>query len=520
MTEQTINGLDWLCDEPQPPAIPVHTRRWNILIVDDDPHVHEATELALKGFVFEDSGLNILHAYSKAECLDMLARAEDIALLFLDVVMESEYAGLEVVCYLREELANSTTRIILRTGQPGVAPEQQVIRDYDIDGYNNKTQMRQQDLEIALLTSLRSYRDVCRIQAHKATLERIVTAISSISRLEDLASFSDAILEQIRLTLSIDNVSIFLASRDKALGNDGAVQTRLLTIDQQGISFYEDGIDTLNADFQRIYTKTLASKDSFSNETYIAKYLRSKRGNDCVFCIHGEFYYNNEEVRLIKLFLVNVILAYEKILLARSLQHTQSLILSLLGSVTESRSNETAAHVIRVGLYSEKLALLSGCSDVYAGLLGQAAQLHDVGKVATPDHILNKPGALDQQEWQIMKLHAEEGWRILQGSDNPVLDLGAQVALDHHEHWNGQGYPGQKMGEAISLAGRIVAIADVFDALCSKRCYKPAWDMQKAKAEIIRGAGSHFDARLVKVFDTNFAQFAEIWRANPDGGKA
>ena len=216
------NDLDWLCDDTNDDdnTQPDDAGSWNILIVDDDPHVHEVTVLALKGFQFEDRGLNFIHAYSKAECQEALQKQDDIALILLDVVMETEHAGLEVVKYLRGELGNSVTRVILRTGQPGIAPERQVIREYDIDGYGNKAQMRQHDLEIALLTSLRSYRDVCRLQTHKATLEKIISAISSISRLGDLESFSNAILEHIQAILALDDLSIFLISRDEMLGSE------------------------------------------------------------------------------------------------------------------------------------------------------------------------------------------------------------------------------------------------------------------------------------------------------------
>jgi HD-GYP domain-containing protein (c-di-GMP phosphodiesterase class II) len=123
--------------------------------------------------------------------------------------------------------------------------------------------------------------------------------------------------------------------------------------------------------------------------------------------------------------------------------------------------------------------------------------MHDIGKVGIPDEILNKPGKLTPQEWEIMKTHAYVGYDILKGSDHEILQTAAIIALEHHEKWDGGGYPFNKRGHEISLHGRITAIADVFDALASERCYKKAWPMDKVLALFREEQGKHFDPHLV-----------------------
>ena len=142
--------------------------------------------------------------------------------------------------------------------------------------------------------------------------------------------------------------------------------------------------------------------------------------------------------------------------------------------------------------------------------------MHDVGKVGLPDKVLNKPGKLDNEEWQIMKGHSLKGWDILNGNPNSTFQMAANLALDHHERWDGNGYPNGKTAEEISVESRITALADVFDALCSVRCYKDSWSIDDAKTEIIRCCGTQFDPSLVEVFDTHFDQFRAILKTHPD----
>jgi len=175
-------------------------------------------------------------------------------------------------------------------------------------------------------------------------------------------------------------------------------------------------------------------------------------------------------------------------------------ILHRLGSAGEYRDNETGLHITRVCHYSRIIAQSIGLSEGEAELLYDAAALHDTGKIGIPDSILFKPGKLDNDEWNIMRTHSEIGYKIIGSHQNSLLKAAATVALTHHEHWDGFGYPQRLKGSDIPLFGRIVAIADVFDALTSERPYKKAWSVAEAVEEIVRCRESHFDPQLVDAF--------------------
>jgi len=196
--------------------------------------------------------------------------------------------------------------------------------------------------------------------------------------------------------------------------------------------------------------------------------------------------------------------------LNREVLNTQKEIVYAMGEIAETRSKETGDHVRRVAEYSELLALLTGIAPAEAELIKFASPMHDIGKVGIPDAILNKPGKLTSDEFTIMKTHAELGFNLLNHSDRPVLKTAAIIAYQHHEKWDGNGYPQQLAGEDIHIYGRITAIADVFDALGSARVYKEAWPLEKILALFKEQRGLHFDPTLVDLLLNNLPQFLTI----------
>jgi CHASE2 domain-containing sensor protein len=182
------------------------------------------------------------------------------------------------------------------------------------------------------------------------------------------------------------------------------------------------------------------------------------------------------------------------------LRETQLEIIHRLAGVTESRDEATGLHLERIGRLCERLGLALGMSPAEAETLRHASLLHDVGKVAVPDAILNKPGPLTDEEREVMRRHAAEGAAMLAGSRAPVMRMAEEIALTHHERWDGTGYPNGLAGEAIPLSGRICAVCDVFDALCSRRSYKEPWPLQDALDELANERGRHFDPAVVDAF--------------------
>ncbi|MBF0453406.1 MAG: two-component system response regulator [Magnetococcales bacterium] len=194
----------------------------------------------------------------------------------------------------------------------------------------------------------------------------------------------------------------------------------------------------------------------------------------------------------------------------QELEATRLEIIRRLGRAAEYKDNETGLHVIRMSHYSKIVALKSGMAEDQAELLLNAAPMHDIGKIGTPDSILLKPGKLSNEEWEIMRQHPGIGAGIIGRHESPLLSMARVVALTHHEKWNGGGYPRGLEGDKIPIEGRIVAIADVFDALTTARPYKPEWPVEKALEMIKSEAGTHFDPTLVTVFLTCIDEMLEV----------
>lgn len=202
---------------------------------------------------------------------------------------------------------------------------------------------------------------------------------------------------------------------------------------------------------------------------------------------------------------------------------TQREVITTLGEVVESRSHETANHTRRVGAMCYELARLAGLPEDEASLVRMASPMHDVGKIGIPDSILNKPGKLTDEEYTVMKGHAEIGYGILRGSERPLLKAAAVIAREHHERWDGKGYPRRLRGREIHVFGRIVAIIDVFDAIFCDRVYRPALPLNRVLSIISEERGNHFEPRLVDLFLQNLDLFLNIMdqlRDEPSADKA
>lgn len=202
--------------------------------------------------------------------------------------------------------------------------------------------------------------------------------------------------------------------------------------------------------------------------------------------------------------------AGELLAINRELGSTQREIMLTLSEIVEFRSKETASHVARVGEYARRLSLLCGRDQAEADLIGDAAPMHDIGKISIPDNVLNKSSELDTEEMAIIQSHTIVGYRLLSKSERPLIQLAAVIALEHHERWGGGGYPAGKKGESISFAGRVVCLCDVFDALAFERPYKAPWAHERILEYILDQRGSMFEPRLVDAFLSHMDDFLRI----------
>lgn len=200
----------------------------------------------------------------------------------------------------------------------------------------------------------------------------------------------------------------------------------------------------------------------------------------------------------------------EIITLHQEIEKTQQEIIFRMGEIGESRNKETGNHVRRVAEYSRLLALKLGLDEKEANLIAHASPMHDIGKVGIPDAVLLKPGPLNDEEWKIMRLHSAIGHKVLDGSQRELLKAAAIIAKEHHEKYNGTGYPDGLVGDEIHIYARIIAVADVFDALGSNRVYKKAWSLEKIITLFEEEKGRHFDPLLIELFLNNLDEFLEI----------
>jgi len=220
--------------------------------------------------------------------------------------------------------------------------------------------------------------------------------------------------------------------------------------------------------------------------------------------------FEESDVKFLKLASTYAGEAIETTKLNEEIEETQRDIIFALAEAGETRSKETGNHVKRVSEYCKLLAIESGMGKKEAELVKLAAPMHDIGKIAIPDAILLKPGRLDPEEFATMQKHAEYGYAILKGSERPILAAAATVAREHHERYDGKGYPRGIKGEEIHIFGRLCAIADVFDALGSDRVYKKAWPIEKIVEEFKAQRGAQFDPRLIDAFLARLDGFLAI----------
>ena len=198
------------------------------------------------------------------------------------------------------------------------------------------------------------------------------------------------------------------------------------------------------------------------------------------------------------------------------LYEEQQIMVGSLSELVETQSHETGQHVKRVAAYTEILCRAMGLSEEETWKISVASMMHDVGKICVPREILHKPGKLTEEEFSEIKKHVDYGYKLLENSPGEIMRLAAKIAWQHHERYDGKGYQNELSGENINIYARAVAVADVFDALVSKRCYKKSWTPSQAREEILNQSGEQFDPHITKLFDEHFDEFLKVMEDYPD----
>jgi len=500
-------------DEKEKPLRAESRNKWKLLIVDDEEDVHKVTKLVLSDFSFSGRSIELISSYSRAEAEKVLRETPDIAIILLDVVMEEDDAGLKLVKFIRNELGNSLVRIILRTGQPGQAPEAKIVIQYDINDYKSKTELTAEKLITTVVSSLRSYRDIVTIDRSRKGLEKIIDASATIFELQSLKTFVSGVLMQLVSILHLDRDAFYChASGLTASTMDGELRIIAATGRYTSSIVNKKVSDAVEPEVYDLIKHAVANKQTYFDRNHYIAYFRSKNGNENIVYLERTEDMHDWEKDLIDIFCSNVAIAYENINLSQELEHSQKEIIVTLGEIVDNRSHETKNHVARVGEYCRYFGKQLGMDEGEMEILRVASALHDIGKLGIPDAILQKPGKLTDEEFSLMKRHSTLGGEMLRFSKQNILKPAGIIAIQHHERYDGTGYPLGLKGEEIHLYSRITAIADVFDALTTDRIYRKALPLTEVIAYFESESEKQFDPKLVDILVSHIDDFAKIMK--------
>ena len=498
---------DWLIDDidagPAAGLAPAAQRPWRVLIVDDDADVHAVTRLALRNVSFKERELELFSAYSGADGLRVLRDTPDIALVLLDVVMETEDAGLVLARRIREDLGNHTVRVVLRTGQPGQAPEQRVIIDYDINDYKAKTELTTQRLFTAVISALRAYETLTMLERSRAGLAKILAGANNLYQAGSLREFASGVLGQVSAVLDIGAEGM-LCVMAGASDSDPAV----LAATGAWAALAGEPLLPPGHPLRPAIDRALRGEAGEHDATATVLPIHTRQQQRLCIAVSPPLPLAPVQSDLLELFCQRIGSAFDNQYLFDQVRKTQEATVAVLAEVAEFRHPGALEHVGRVSGLSARIAgrmLESGADDPeltseLVALIGLASMLHDVGMMAAFDPP-DEPEHLTPEQRAAMQRHTEIGREVLERAAARVggasyLAYGALVAGSHHERWDGGGYPRGLKGGEIPLCARIVAAADVYDALVNDRSYKEAWTTADALAYFREQSGRHFDPQV------------------------
>lgn len=468
---------------------------WKLLIVDDEESVHEVTRLALHDFEFDHRRLQFLHAHSAAEARNILSDQRDIAVALVDVVMETEHAGLELIEYIRKQLKNRLIRLVIRTGQPGQAPERAIIRDFDINDYKSKTELTAQKLYTTIMASLRAYNDLSALAANRRGLESIIMATGSIFQIAELDRFIQGVMQQLVALLHLGCDSILLECDCVAAEHhQGTLQT-IAGTGKFGSLVGQNPLPHLSQQAQTMIAEALQTRASVSRTGAYVAFFCPRPGHDEVIYVTTRGGLSADDTRLVELFLHNVAVAYENTLLRSEVEAAHHDMIEMLGEAIQPCRPESEQRTRRVAELSRLIALGMGLEKQEAALLCAASPLQNYG---IPENI------------DLLAIQAETGSSAT-GQD--VLKAASLLAGSIREKWDGSGYPLGLAGENIPLFGRIGAVADVFEVLAVTQRSRPG---KQIIDYLLQQKGRQFDPAIIDWVIANMEAMLQLINDYPD----
>ena len=387
---------------------------WKVLVVDDEPDVRRLTALNLRGFQFAGRPLELIEAASAAEAREKLQAHPDIAMALVDVVMETDDAGLKLVEYIRTDLKNRMMRLVIRTGQPGVAPERFVIDNFDIDDYKDKTELTVQKLYTTVRSALKGYRDLQTIELNRIGLARILDVTPELYNLhiDQLEDYFRGVLMQI---IGICNLghSGMISTIDGLVATLEGKELRI----RAGIGEFGGGAD---GELRRHEVTELCSQAVLSHEMpselrHGAMVVPLQIKHEVLGFVYLESgdELSMDDRELIQVMANQCAAALDNFRLHHSLEESYDEAIDMLAQVAEFKDSATGTHIRRLQEYTRRMAKALGCADAEAEVYAKASRLHDVGKVGIPDNILRKPGKLTAEEFAVMQRHTRIGDTVL-----------------------------------------------------------------------------------------------------------
>lgn len=453
-----MNNQFLFADEPaQQQELPQEF--WKILIVDDEPEVHAVTKLALSDFSFLGRGLEFHSAYSGEEARELATQHPDAAIVLLDVVMESDDAGLHVAKFIREDLGNRFTRIILRTGQPGQAPERTVIVNYDINDYKSKTELTAQKLFTAVMSSLRSYRDIISIDHSRHGLEKVIASSTNLFALQSMEHFVDGLVQQLSWVIGGARQTLYAAAGRSPHPEQMVIRA----------AYGEDADNLMNQQIKAALPKkvlpevdkVVRSHGIYYGDDFVLAYCPSQcRPQGALLCLTGlSRPLVDSEKELLQLFADNVQLAHDNV---TCLQDTDELLAGLVARLMTLEQEQVAQSIERQSAFvqvTHALALAQGMSKSRAQQTATAATLYERAEELFA--VMDEQPASKVSPCQERLKRAV---RPLHMAESDIAQIAYRALNERLERWDGLGLPAGKQSDAIALESQVLVLAG---SICS-----------------------------------------------------
>ncbi|WP_448204397.1 HD-GYP domain-containing protein [Azospirillum sp. sgz302134] len=505
-----------------------------ILVVDPDPTLSGLARSALDGFSLNGTPVEVLTAATADDARAALYAHPNTAVVLLEPVLGGEPAsGLALIETIRKEMGNSRVRIIVCTAHPDRVPEDEVVETHDVSDYRAKDSLTPRALRTAVIARLRAFIGLQAQAAGRKGLARMLVATTGLLEMRTPDVLFPNILPRVVGLLGIGQHALLCIQGD-TLPRDRKIRVRASTgrfAKWKDVDVAEIGEPRVAAALERLSP----SSETIVEPDFCALRLRAHGGIIGMIYVEG---HNNDgtarEWQLLELFRNKCSIAFENALLFEELNTAQKATVLAMGSLAEYKDNAAAGHLQRVERLVGDIArelhaqghFRDELDEELVEKVGLASLLHDVGMLSVSDETLGIPGELANNDKEMIHRHTTIGYRILSEASVPlrgrsILSIAAEIARYHHERYDGSGYMEGLRGKAIPISARIMAVADVFDALITDRQYRSAWTLEQAIAWITERAGREFDPVVVEAFVTVVRRIQATdpgWFPKPEGG--